>query len=383
MSRYKVRTAFMMIGCLVGVAALTLVVSVGSGAERKILQTVQRLFSASSIFLSSGGNLLMAGPRKEGARLTLADVEALASALPDIEVWDPMQLLDPAEVRSGDGAATARVWGASERTERVWERPASRGEYFASPEVARAARVALIGATVERALFAGADPLGAELQVGGVSFRVIGVLERMGTDAHGLDRDNEIVVPISTMMRRVMNVDTIRGAKILVKDPARVAGVTDQIRRILRERHHLPPGGPDDFTLVTPLDVQRLVAKGQRVMFVYLPLVAAITLLAGGLVAASLMLLSVNARLGEIGLRRAIGARSRDIALQFLFESVVTTLSGGVAGVLLGGAASLLIARRLGLEMTLSLKAGLLGLALSILIGLLAGVVPARRAARL
>jgi putative ABC transport system permease protein len=383
MTRYKLRTGFMMLSCLVGVAALTLVVSVGSGAERKILQTVSRLFSASSIFVTSGGNILASGSRGEGSRLTLADVEAIAAALPAVEVWDPLQVQDPAEVRSAERAATVRLVGASERTERVWERAAARGEYFAAADVARSARVALIGTTVERTLFAGTDPVGAEIQVGGVSLRVIGVLESMGTDAHGLDRDNEVLVPISTMMRRLMNVDTIRGAKLLVKDPSLAAATAVEVGRMLRERHGIAPGGQDDFTIVTPTDVQRMVGKAQRVMFVFLPLVAAIALLAGGVVAASLMLLSVGARVGEIGLRRALGARPRDIALQFLCESAVTTFSGGVTGILLGATASLLVARRLGLEAFFSWKAALLGLALSLLVGLLAGVVPARRAARL
>jgi putative ABC transport system permease protein len=383
LGRYKMRTGFMMLGCLVAVAALVFVVSVGTGAERKILQTVQRLFSSSSILVSAGGNVFAGGPRAEGSRMTLDDFEAVKTALPSVEVFDPMQVLDPIQVRRGDASCTTRVLGQSERAERVWERSVSQGEFFDASAVARMARVAVIGTTLRRELFAGEDPVGDEILIGSAPFRVIGVLEPMGTDAHGLDRDNEIVVPISTAMRRLANLDTIRGAKLLVRDPARVAETARELRRILRERHALAAGQADDFAVMTAADAQKLVAKAQRVFFVFLPLMAAISLLAGAVVAASLMLLSVSERVGEIGLRRAVGARPRDIAVQFLWETLLTTLLGGAGGVVVGGLASTIVVLRLGLQASISWKAVVLGLALSALTGLAAGVLPARRAALL
>jgi putative ABC transport system permease protein len=381
--RFKLRSSFMALGTLVGVAALTLVVSVGTGAERKILATVRQLFSASSIMLMGGGGRMMGGPRSDGARLTLDDMSALASALPALETWDPMKVLDQTPVRYGNATATVRVVGSSERAERVWDRGVSRGEYFDASAVSRSARVGLIGETAARRLFGDEDPLGADVRIGSVSVRVIGVLEPFGTDAHGMDRDNEIVVPISTAMRRLANADTISGAKLLVRDPALVSETAREVRRLLRERHALGSGQPDDFTLVTPDQVQRMVARAQRVFFVFLPLVAVVSLVAGGVVAASLMLFSVNERTGEIGLRRALGARPRDIARQFLLETALTTLAGGACGALLGCAGALLVARRIGLEGVVSGPAIVLGLALAAATGLLAGVLPARRASRL
>ncbi len=380
--RNRLRSGFIMLGCLVGVAALTFVVSVGTSAEQKMLQTVQRLFSASSILVSSGGMLFSTGPRDERARMTLDDLEAVA-ALPGVETWDPMLVLEGTQARNADSATTVRVVGQSERAERVWARGTSNGEFFDASAVTRAARVALIGTSVERALFGADDPLGAEIQLGGAPFRVIGVLEPMGTDVHGLDRDNEVVVPISTAMRRLANLDTIRGAKILARDPAKVSQTSLEIARVLRERHGIGPGQKDDFTLVSAIDARSLVGKVQRLFFVFLPLAAAVALLAGGIVAASLMLLSLSERIGEIGLRRAVGARSIDIAAQMLVETIVTTLSGGLGGVLLGAIASVAVAQKMGLGSFFSWKAALLGLALSALTGLAAGVVPARRAARL
>lgn len=383
LARYRLRSSFMMLSTLVGVAALTLVVSIGEAGERKILATVRQLFGGSSILLSAGGTNFMGGPRGQAARLTLDDLEALARELPGIAAWDPQQVLSGAAVRYGEANGTARVLGQSERSEQVWGRGVSRGDFFDAAAVAGSARVALLGETVARELFADEDPLGAEILVGSVPLRVLGILEPFGTDVHGMDRDDEVVVPISTAMRRLLNVDTIQGAKLLVEDPKVVAETAREVRRFLRDRHALASGQPDDFSLITSVQVQEMVAKTRRVLFLFLPLAAAVSLLAGGVVAASLMLASVNERVGEIGLRRAVGARPRDIGRQFLLETAVTALGGGLAGIALGSWAAWLLAERLNLGDVLSPKAMLLGLLAAAMTGLLAGVVPAQRAARL
>jgi putative ABC transport system permease protein len=382
MVRYKLRTGFMMLGTLVGVAALTLVLSVGEAAERKILSTVRQLFGVSSIMVYAGGGLFTHGPHGTSGRLTIEDIEALARELDAIEAWDPLQALSGV-LRHADSSVTARVMGQSERWERVWDRSVSRGESFDAAAVAGSARVALLGETVVRDLFGSEEPLGAEILIGSVPFRVLGILDPLGTDAHGMDRDNEVVVPITTAMRRLLNVDTIRQAKLLVKAPAEVEPTAEEVKRVLRERHGLGAGQPDDFTVLTPSFVQARVGQVQRVSFVFLPLVAAISLVAGGVVAASLMLASVAARVGEIGLRRAVGARPVDIGLQFLLETAATTLGGGLVGLLIGCAGAQLVASRMGLGGILSGKAILLGIAAAAATGLLAGVGPARRAARL
>lgn len=382
MARFKLRSGFLMLGSLVGVAALTLVVAVGEGAERKILATVRQLFGESSILVITRGGRLLGGPRADAARLTLADLEAAARELPGIAAWDPQQGLS-APVRAGGASGTALVLGHSERFEGVWDRGVSRGETFDAAAVRGSARVALLGETVARELFGEEDPLGAEILIGSVRFEVIGILEPFGTDAHGMDRDDEIVVPVSTAMRRLLNVDTIQSAKLLVADPAAVEETAGEVRRLLRERHSLSPGQPDDFTIITAVQVQKMVARTQQVLFLFLPLVASLSLLAGSVVGASLTLASVNERTGEIGLRRAVGARPEDVQWQFLLETTVTTLGGGLAGLLAGLAGAREVARRLSLDGAFSWKVVVLALAAAALTGLLAGVLPARRAARL
>jgi putative ABC transport system permease protein len=383
MGRYKLRTGFMMLGSVIGVAALTFVLTIGAAAQQKILTTVRQLFGPSSIIVTSGGGFIMGGPHAEGARLTLDDAKALADALPEIETWDPMQAVSPTSVRRGEASQVVRLLGQSERSERVWDRGVSEGEFFDAAAVATSARVALIGETVARALFGDEDPLGAEILIGPVLFRVTGILAREGTDIHGMDRDNEVVIPISTAMRRVMNIDVISAVKLLVRDPQRVDATADEVTRILRERHGKSEGQPSDFTLHTSSFVQKTVGKVQRILFLYLPLVAGISLLVGGAVAATLMLSSVNERVGEIGLRRAVGARPRDIRLQFLVETAVTALGGGLLGAAIGTGLAVYLATRLQFGVGVSFTAIALGLALAAITGLLAGVVPARRAALL
>ena len=383
MRRFKLRSATMVLGSFFGVAALTLVVSVGQGVERKVLATVRQIFGESSVLVAAGGSNLLNGPRPGSARLTLDDIEAVAREVPDVEAWDAQQILPGASVRRGDVAATARVLGQTERSPRVWSRGASRGEFFDAAALSSSARVAVIGETVARELFGSEDPVGAELLVGSVPFRVVGVLEPFGTDVHGMDRDDEVVVPLSTAMRRLLNVDTIAGAKLLVRSPDRVETVAREARRVLRERHALAKGQADDFQLIGTDEVRRMTGKVRRVLFLFLPLVAGVSLLAGAAVSAALMLSSVSARVSEIGIRRAVGARPEDVRLQFLLESTAAALTGGLAGIALGGMLAQLAARRMALGDVLSWRAALLGLVVSCLVGLAAGVLPARRAAAL
>jgi putative ABC transport system permease protein len=383
MARFKVRTGFMMLGSAVGVAALTLVISAGQAAQRKTIETVSRMFGDSAILIGDGGGHFMGGPRGQGARLKIDDIDAIAKEVPNVESWDPQQGLPGGSVRYGDVSERARVVGESERSEHVWGRKASRGEYFDAAAVKTADRVAVVGETVVRKLFQNQDPLGTEILIGSVPFRIIGVLEPWGTDPHGMDRDNEVIVPISTLMRRVSNVDTIASAKLLLRDANSAEQTRDEIRRILRERHALAANEPDDFTIITPDDVHRMVGQIQRVLFLYLPMVAGVVLLVSGLVSAILMLVSVNGRIAEIGLRRAVGAGIGDIRLQFLVESAATTIAGGALGIVLGYASARVAASRMHLGEVELLNAVLLGIVASTVVGLLAGTIPAMRAAQL
>lgn len=382
MSRYKLRTGFMMLGSLIGMAGLAFVISFGQSAQRKILKTVGQVFGDSAIVIHDGGGEMMGGPRAPGTRLKIDDIEAIAKEVEGVEAWDPMQALTTS-IRRGDSTDNAQILGESERWQRVWNRTASRGDLFDETAVKASARVAIVGETVAKELFGNDDPIGADIQIGSVPFRVIGILEPWGTDPHGMDRDNEVIVPISTLMRRLTNVDTISTAKLLASDPTKAEQMKAQMKRVLRERHALSAGQPDDFTVITATEIRRMVGRVQRVMFVYLPLVAATALIVGGIVSASLMLASVNERITEIGLRRAMGARPGDIRLQFLLETAITILVGGLGGIAFGYAVAQLGASRMHLSNVNPWMAAVLGIVASSLVGFMAGVLPALRAARL
>jgi len=326
---------------------------------------------------------MMGSPRAGAARLTIDDIAAVAREVPGIADWDPQAELAGLSVRRADARATPRVLGASERWQRVWGRGVSRGEPFDAADVAGATRVALVGETVARALFGDEDPVGAEVQIGSDRFRVLGVLERYGIDLHGMDRDNEIVVPISTLMRRLTNVDAISTAKLVVQDPARAGETARATQEVLRRRHALDRDQPDDFMIVTSLQAQQMVVMVRRVLLLYLPLAAGVILIVGGIVAAVLMLASVNARVGEIGIRRAVGALAEDIRGQFLLETAATIVTGAVGGIALGYLAVQLVASRMQLSVALSGTAVLVSIVAAAVTGLVAGVGPARRAARL
>jgi putative ABC transport system permease protein len=216
-----------------------------------------------------------------------------------------------------------------------------------------------------------------------VPFRVIGVLDRFGVDLHGMDRDNEIVVPISTMMRRVKNTDVVSQAKLVVKDGGRDGDVAEKVRGVLRARHGLTAGQPDDFNLMTSAEVNGMVAKIERILLLYVPLVGAVALILGGIVGAVLMLASVAERVGEIGLRCAVGAGPDDIRRQFVLETAATIVLGGIGGVALGSALVAFATSRMPIQAPFSWGAVAIGLAAATITGLAAGVFPARRAARL
>jgi putative ABC transport system permease protein len=385
MGRHRLRTFFMMLGTFVGVLALTVVMAIGQGTREAVMENMERMFAGNSILLSAGGGGMMGGGGASGPTTTLTeeDLEEIQTSVPGIRVYDPMIMASSREVVYQGKSSTVRVMGHSENHEEVWNRGVSRGAFFGEGEVRSSARVALIGETLVRDLFEGADPIGLQLRVGTVPFDVIGVLDSMGIDPHGWDRDNEIMVPYTTSMRRVMNIDYMQSAKFLTAEEVDLDETVAAIEALLRDRHALAEGELNDFSMITPTQVREMVSSMNRIFTLFLPLLAAVSLLIGGIVVANLMLMGVNERRSEIGLRKAVGARGRDIWLQFLVESSLVTAAGGVLALLVGAAALSIIGGAMEGVSVMPWEAATLGMCASILVGLLAGVVPARKAAAL
>jgi len=385
MGRHRLRTFFMMLGTFVGVLALTVVMAIGQGTREALMENMERMFAGNSILLSAGGGGMMGGGGASGPTTTLTeeDLEEIQASVPGIRVYDPMIMASSREVIYQGKSSSVRVMGHSENHEEVWNRGVSRGAFFGEGEVRSSARVALIGETLVRDLFEGADPIGLQLRVGTVPFDVIGVLDSMGIDPHGWDRDNEIMVPYTTSMRRVMNIDYMQSAKFLTADEVDLDETVVAIEALLRDRHALAEGELNDFSMITPTQVREMISSMNRIFTLFLPLLAAVSLLIGGIVVANLMLMGVNERRSEIGLRKAVGAQGRDNWLQFLAESSLVTAAGGVLALLVGAAALSIIGGAMEGVSVMPWEAATLGMCASILVGLLAGVVPARKAAAL
>ena len=383
MRRYPLRTVLMMLGSFVGVAALTFVISIGRGAQTVMLRTVRQILGDQAILIQAGGGTMMGGPRAGGSRLTLDDMDAVVREVPEVDAWDPQVQIGRSSVKRGSASTNVRVLGESERWGQVWGRGVSRGQDIDAAAVTSVGRVAVIGETVARTLFGSDDPIGGDVEIGSVPFKVIGVLDRFGVDLHGMDRDNEIVIPVSTMMRRVKNVDAINGAKIVVKGNGEEDAVAEKVRTALRARHSLSADQPDDFHMMTSTEIHRMESKIERVLLLYVPLVGAVALIVGGIVAAVIMLASISERVAEIGLRCAVGASPDDIRRQFALETAATVVLGGVAGIALGALGVALVTRRMPIPASFSWSAVLVGLAAAAMTGLVSGVFPARRAAQL
>ncbi|HJU64043.1 MAG TPA: ABC transporter permease, partial [Gemmatimonadaceae bacterium] len=385
LTRNRVRTFFMMLGTFVGVGALTMMLAMGRNAQREVTRQVNRMLSGNTIFLRAGGGQMRAGAHGSGptTTLTLGDLRAIDSLVDAVDQVDPLLMAGRRDVTHEGKSAQISVTGHSEAAERVWNRSVTRGAYFTSGDVAGAARVALVGEVVVRELFEGRDPIGAQIRIGTVPFQVIGVLEPVGIDPHGSDRDNEIIIPISTMMRRVLNVDYVQGAKLAARDGADLEGIVRDVEGILRQRHAIGPDQLDDFAMFTPIQVQQMVRGANSTFTRFLPLVSGLSIVIGALVVANLMLMTVHERSAEIGLRRAVGARSADIRLQFLAESAAVTGLGGLGAVLAGYGLLSLAGARHGSSMTMPWSVAMLGVAIAVAVGIVSGVLPARRAARL
>lgn len=385
MKRYKLRTFFMTLGIIIGATALTLILSLGRGTQKQLTDKVERIFNASNILIQSGGGEIKSRPNfdKPVGTLSLDDIKEIQEQAPNIANYDAFQVIPGRAVKYKEKSQDLRIFGNTPKAKEVWNRGVVSGAYFTDTDMIQSARVALVGTGVVKDLFAGIDPVGEQIRIGNTPFQVIGVLEPMGVDPHGLNRDYEISVPITTLMRRLMNTDYIGGAKLQLADKTKIKETVTAITRILRKRHHIAENEPDDFTIITPEMIRKIIAKMNNVFIFFLPLLAGVALLVGGVVVASLMLMTVNQRTGEIGLRRALGARSKDILLQFIVETIVITLFGWLFGFLLGTAGLLVFVFKMNLPLVIPWEAFILGMVFSTIIGAAAGIIPARRAASL
>nr|MDT0658303.1 ABC transporter permease [Micromonospora sp. DSM 115978] len=368
----RLRSALTMLGVVIGVAAVVVLVAIGTGAKREVEQQVEGL--GSNLLIVVPGRLDF-GAAPAVSRLTLADVDAVSRV-----VGDPdrvaVTVTSGETVRAGRNSAFTTVQGVLETTPRVFVRNLGRGSYLTSSDVDTGRRVAVLGSSVAGALFADRDPVGQQIAIAGVRFRVVGVFEPLGQSL-GVDRDNEVHIPV-TAAHRLYGTQRIDGIAVKAPDRERVTELGDRIVAELSRRH------PDtEFSAVTQEQILGVLGDILGVLTGVLAAIAGISLLVGGVGVSNIMLVSVRERTREIGLRKAVGARPRDIGVQFLLEAVLLTSLGGVTGMALGVSAALLVGAVSPVPAAITWWSLALAFGVSAAVGIVFGVVPAQRAGRL
>ena len=380
----KLRTFFMMAGTIVGIAALTIIMAIGKGTEKIVMKRVET-FGPRAMMLIAGGGKDLPPPDMTVTTLTLEDAEAVREEIDGVEVVSPMAWSFRVNLKHGANQIQARLWGVEPNWHGAWSWYTISGEGISDQDVATMARVCVIGQTVKDDLFGGADPIGERIYVNKVRLTVKGILEKRGASPIGraMDFDNVVILPITTVMRRIMNIDHVGAIRIITRDASLMAKQAENIRSLIHDRHHITPPQEDDFRIVTPLVIAELARGTSRTLSILLIALAGLSLVIGGVVLMNILLISVGERTKEIGLRRAVGATRKDILSQFLTESLAVTLFGMILGCGLGVGITLFLARATKVPAVLSWEPFVLATVFALLVGTFFGLQPARKAAAL
>jgi putative ABC transport system permease protein len=384
----KLRSALTMLGIIIGVAAVIVMIAVGAGAQARVEEQIRSL--GSNLLLILSGTTTAGGVRMGfGSNQTISEDDAAAIPRELPQAMAAPALRGTAQVVWGNQNWSTVIFGVTPEyiDVRQWELAA--GRLFDTTDMVGATKVCLIGQTVARQLFGGIDPIGQAIRIRRVPFTVIGVLESKGQSMMGTDQDDLILMPISTARKRVLGASNLAKQRsvgtiwVKVAEGYDMKAAEEQVRALLRQRHRLQPGQDDDFSLRNLEEVAATQEASSRVLALLLAAVASVSLVVGGIGIMNIMLVSVTERTREIGLRMAVGARTRDILGQFLVEAVTLSLIGGLVGVALGMGAAFGVAQLAGWRIVVAPQAVLLAVAFAFVIGVFFGFYPARKAARL
>jgi len=368
----RLRSVLTMLGVVIGVGAVVALVAIGTGTKQLIERQVEGL--GSNLLIVVPGRL-EPGAAPTSSPLTMDDVDEVDRVVGD-RSRVAVTISSGETVRAGSRSTFASMQGVLETTPSVFVRRLDRGSYLTRTDVTTARRVAVLGAGVARELFADRDPIGRQITIGGVRFRVVGTFEALGQSL-GVDRDNEVHVPV-TAAQRLLGTSRIDGLAIRAPDRDTIDQLGATVVAALTKRH------PDsDFSAVTQEQILGVLGSILGVLTGVLAAIAGISLLVGGVGVSNIMLVSVRERTREIGLRKAVGARPRDIGVQFLLEAVLLTTIGGVLGMALGITAALVVDKLSPVPAAVTWWSLALAFGVSAGVGILFGVVPAQRAGRL
>lgn len=381
---HPLRTVLSASGLVAGVAAVMVMVALGRGAERRVVERVRAL-GTDLLIVTAAPAPRIAGRARQVATSTLlrpADAPAIQDEIPRA-VSAAAAVHRSLVVRSGGRNTTVAVTGTTPDGMHIRGIAAARGRLFDAQEGFERRRVAVLGPVLATTLFGTADPLGLEVRVGNVPFEVVGVARPRGVDPGGADLDNAITIPLETALRRVVNVPYVDALYVQARSTGELEALETEVRAMLRDRHRIRDAAPEAFVVRNQAVILRTERAAARALDQLTVGVAALAAVVGGIGILAVMLIAVRERTREIGLRRALGARRADIRAQFVTEAVLLSGSGGIGGVLLGMLAAGLGSTLGSWTLVVSWPTALGAMAGSIALGVLVGAVPAMRAARL
>jgi putative ABC transport system permease protein len=383
--RNKMRAALTMLGIIIGVSAVVAMVSIGQGAQATVQAQIDSI-GTNLLFVSAGAQNVggvRSGTGDSGTNtLTVEDLDAIKREVPSVSMVTPT-VNARGQLVAGNMNWNTSIQGVSEQYPEVRKWSVQSGEFFTDADVKTAARVLVLGQTIADSMFAGGDPIGQTIRVQNLPFRVVGVMVRKGQDAQGRDQDDVAFSPYTTVQKKILGSPRLQIAYVSAVSPDATYTAQQQITELLRQRHKLNANDPDDFTVRNMSDIAEAANQTNNTMTMLLACIAGVSLLVGGIGIMNIMLVSVTERTREIGIRMAIGARSSAVRSQFLIESVVLSLTGGLFGILLGVAASLAIPKILGWPTLISTMAIIGSVIFSVAVGVFFGYYPARKAAAL
>ncbi len=383
LARNKLRSFLTMLGIIIGVGAVIAMVAIGEGAKKRVQEQIASL--GTNLLVVLPGTVTLGGARTgSGGRQTLvaSDAKAIMDEIPVVSGASPV-VRQVQQVIAGEQNWSTPVQGVAPEFQQIREWQVQEGRFISQADIESTAKVALIGQTVAYNLFGDSDPIGAIIRIKKIPFHVIGILGAKGQTGNGTDQDDVIMVPYTTMMKLVMGVTYIQQIIVAAVSADTTQEANNQIASLLRQRHKIRPGADDDFIIRNLSDIAEAASNSATVMAVLLGSIASVSLLVGGIGIMNIMLVSVTERTREIGIRMAVGARSRDIMLQFIVEAVVMAASGGVIGILVGIGSSNLIKYLAELPTLIRPDIIAISFLVSGTVGIFFGFYPARKAAQL
>lgn len=379
----KLRTFLTMLGIIIGVGAVIAMVSLGLGMQEKVKENISSMGSNLLIVMSGGrtanGQRIASG---SGAHLTYDDAKAIEKNVDGIKYVAP-GVQSSYQLVAGNQNWNTQVQGMTPNIIDIRNYTIKTGRMYTEKELTSRDRVCVIGQTVVDNLFPEGDPVGKTVRINKAPFRVVGVLNSKGQSSMGQDQDDVVFVPLTTAMQRLMGITYIRNITIQCENENTIEQVQSDVVTLLRQRHKIRTGEDDDFSVRNLAEIIKTAQETTGSITLLLAIIAAISLLVGGIGIMNIMLVSVTERTREIGIRKALGATYHDILLQFLVESMVIGVTGGTTGMILGTIVSVIAARIIGWPIVISVLATIISVVFSVGIGLFFGLYPAKKAALL